>query len=163
ATLQDASADAGGTVKYVYYSSLAACNDEGNSFASPGGTSAGEKTVTNGLVPDSDEASFNSAGSFYWRAWYSGDDNNNPASSGCQEEVLLVISPGISISKDPSSQTIRNPGTASWTITVKNTGDATLTDVHVDDALAPGCSRSAAEIAADPNAPHPGTATFEPG
>src|SRR5207247_2526988 len=104
ATLQGASADAGGTVKYVYYSSLADCNDEGNSFASPGGTSAGEKTVTNGLVPDSDEASFNSAGSFYWRAWYSGDDNNKPASSGCQEEVLLVISPQISISKKPDAQ-----------------------------------------------------------
>jgi uncharacterized repeat protein (TIGR01451 family) len=163
ATLQGASADAGGTVKYVYYSSLAACNDEGNTFDNPGGTSAGEKTVTNGVVPDSDDATFNSAGTFYWRAWYSGDGNNEKASSGCQEEILLVISPGISISKDPASQTIRNPGTASWTITVENTGDATLTDVHVDDAQAPGCSRSAAEIAADPNAPHPGTATFEPG
>ena len=163
ATLQGASADAGGTVKYVYYSSLAACNDEGNTFDNPGGTSAGEKTVANGVVPDSDDATFNSAGTFYWRAWYSGDGNNEKASSGCQEEILLVISPGISISKDPASQTIRNPGTASWTITVENTGDTTLTGVHVDDAQAPGCSRSAAEIAADPNAPHPGTATFEPG
>jgi uncharacterized repeat protein (TIGR01451 family) len=163
ATLQGASADAGGTVKYVYYSSLAGCNDEGNSFASPGGTSAGEKTVTNRLVPDSDEASFNSAGSFYWRAWYSGDDNNNPASSGCQEEVLLVISPHISISKKPDSQTIRNGDTASWTITVTNEGDSTLTNVHVTDAQAPGCERTAEQIAADPNAPNPGTATFDPG
>src|SRR5204862_6706139 len=64
------------TAKYRYYSTLAACNDAANTYASPGGTSAGDKTVTAGVVPNSDDATFNSAGTFYWRAWYSGDSNN---------------------------------------------------------------------------------------
>ena len=64
-----------------------------------------------------------------------------------------MISPAISISKKPDSQTIRNGDTANWTITVTNTGDSTLTDVHVDDAQAPGCARTAAEIAPDRAAP----------
>src|SRR5262249_49921003 len=85
------------------------------------------------------------AGNYAFQAHYNGDDNFDASTSPC--EPFLVISPGISISKDPATQTIRNPGTASWTITVTNTGDATLTDVHVDDALAPGCARSAAGIA----------------
>src|SRR5207247_2846114 len=128
--------------------------------ASRAGPPAGGRTLRNGLVPDSDGASFNPAASFYGRPWYSGDDNNHPASSGCQEEVLLVISPHISISKKPDSQTIRNGDTASWTITVTNDGGSTLTNVHVDDAQAPGCARTAAEIAQIP--PH-NSSTFAPG
>src|SRR5437868_5666547 len=86
-TLTGATTDAAGTVKYRYYSTLAACNDAGNTFASPGGTGAGEKTVAAGLVPNSDDATFNSAGTFYWRAWYSGDGNNNATSSACADEA----------------------------------------------------------------------------
>src|SRR5439155_1577305 len=89
-TLSGATSDAGGTVKYRYYSTLAACNDAANTYASPGGTSAGDKTVTAGVVPNSDDATFNSAGTFYWRAWYSGDSNNSGASSACADEALVV-------------------------------------------------------------------------
>jgi uncharacterized repeat protein (TIGR01451 family) len=160
ATLHNATSDASGTVKYRFYSSLAACNDAGNTFASPGGTGAGEKTVTNGSVPDSDAVQFNSAGTFYWRAWYSGDGNNNATSSACADETLLVLNPGITITKKPDSQTIRSGETAHWTITVSNTGDATLTNVHVTDAQAPGCARTAGEIAQIP--PH-NSSTFAPG
>jgi uncharacterized repeat protein (TIGR01451 family) len=121
----------------------------------------GTVALVAGVAHPSQASGALAAGDYGFQAHYNGDDNFDPSTSPC--EPFTVISPGISISKDPATQTIRNPGTASWTITVENTGDATLTDVHVDDALAPGCSRSAAEIAADPNAPHPGTATFEPG
>jgi uncharacterized repeat protein (TIGR01451 family) len=265
-TLSGATADAGGTVKYRYYSVLADCN--AGTFASPGGTSAGDKTVTAGVVPNSDNATFNSAGTYYWRAFYSGDANNSAASSTCVDETLvvsplkpsittnagptvrlgangtdltdsatlegatpdaggeitfrlfsddecttqvgddvtikvdgnavyasppvhvdkagtyhwianyggddnnektanacneanenvLVINPAISVTKKPDSQTVRNGDTAHWTITVTNTGDSTLTGVHVTDAQAPGCERTAAQIAADR-----GSSTFAPG
>ena len=45
-------ADAGGMVKYRVYASLTDCNN--GTVATPGGTSAGDKTVTNGIVPQSD-------------------------------------------------------------------------------------------------------------
>jgi uncharacterized repeat protein (TIGR01451 family) len=87
-TLTGATSDAGGTVKYRYYSVLADC--QAGTFATTGGTSAGDKTVTNGVVPNSDDATFNTAGTYYWRAFYSGDGNNNAASSTCQDETLVV-------------------------------------------------------------------------
>ncbi len=63
------------------------------------------------------------------------------------EEVPAVQSPAISITKDPASQTFPSGGTASFTITVENTGNVTLTNVTVTDALAPGCARTSDDIA----------------
>ena len=43
-------------------------------------------TVTvpaSGIVPNSSAATFNSAGTYYWQAVYSGDANNNGTSSPC--------------------------------------------------------------------------------
>ena len=102
------------------------------------------------------------AGTYHWIANYGGDDKNGPTENGCNEENenVLVISPAISITKKPDTQTIRNGDTATWTITVTNTGDSTLTNVHVDDAQAPGCARTAAEIALIPS--HL-SSTFAPG
>ena len=63
-----------------------------------GAQSAGTKTVTNGSVPDSDPITFNSAGDFYWQAVYSGDANNNAATSACTSEHLVVnkLQPNVS-------------------------------------------------------------------
>jgi hypothetical protein len=47
-------------------------------------------------VPDSNAITFNSAGTFYWQAVYSGDTNNNGATSACTSEVLTVTAPHIS-------------------------------------------------------------------
>jgi hypothetical protein len=41
-------------------------------------------------VPDSNPITFNSAGDFYWQAVYSGDSNNNGATSPCTSEHLVV-------------------------------------------------------------------------
>src|SRR5206468_49265 len=44
-----------------------------------------------GVVPDSKSHTFNSAGTFYFQATYSGDDNNHgPVSSPCTSEQLVV-------------------------------------------------------------------------
>jgi hypothetical protein len=81
ATLTGATADAGGTVTYTVYSD-SACTQ----VVASGGT----KDVANGIVPDSDPVTFNSAGDFFWQAVYSGDPNNDPATSVCTSEHLLV-------------------------------------------------------------------------
>src|SRR5205807_1615566 len=61
-----------------------------NDTCSAGARDAGTKAVTNGAPADSDGLVFNSAGTFYWQAVYSGDGNNNGATSPCQSEILTV-------------------------------------------------------------------------
>src|SRR5436190_414643 len=89
-TLHNQTADAGGTVKYAFYSSLSACNL--GSFATPGGTSLGTKNVTNGVVPDSDSTgALNTAGTYYFRPYYSPDPRSTGlVSSACADETLVV-------------------------------------------------------------------------
>jgi hypothetical protein len=96
ATLTLASGNAGGSVFYRYYTSVADCNldaaaFDGTSNSLTHGTAAGTGTVTNGVVGDSSSVPFNSAGTFYWAAFYSGDNNNIPAHSDCTSEPLHVI------------------------------------------------------------------------
>jgi uncharacterized repeat protein (TIGR01451 family) len=84
ANLHDATADAGGTVTYAVFD-----NDEcaGDPFAD-----AGTKTVVNGVVPDSNAVIFDETGTFYWQATYSGDANNEAATSSCKSEIVTVSS-----------------------------------------------------------------------
>jgi hypothetical protein len=95
ATLTGATSGAGGTVDYRYYSSSADCVTDATAFdgtvaSLTGGTDVGSVTVTGGVVPDSASATFNSAGTFYWAAFYTGDANNDKASSDCTAEALVV-------------------------------------------------------------------------
>jgi uncharacterized repeat protein (TIGR01451 family) len=133
AALHGATADAGGTVTYTVYSD-SECSTQ---FAD-----AGTKDVDGGQVPNSDGVAFPTAGTYYWQAEYSGDPNNLGSRSACTEEVLQVDSPSISITKNPKSQSILTGGTANFTITVKNTGTVTLTNVTVVDLLAPSCAKA---------------------
>jgi len=57
-----------------------------------------------------------------------------------------VIGPAVNIDKTPDSQTILTGDDATFTITVTNTGDVTLTDVTVTDTLAPDCEASFASL-----------------
>ncbi len=61
--------------------------------------------------------------------------------------VAPATHPAITIVKNPKSQTITRGGTATFTITVTNTGDVALTDVKVTDALSPNCNRTIGTIA----------------
>jgi uncharacterized repeat protein (TIGR01451 family) len=80
-TLTGATATAGGTVHYQVFSD-SGCTTK---FAD-GGT----KAVVNGAAGDSDPVTFNQSGNYYWQADYSGDANNNAASSNCSLEVVAV-------------------------------------------------------------------------
>jgi hypothetical protein len=70
ATLSGATADAGGTVTYTVY-------DNNTCTSNANDRNAGTVTVVNGVVPDSNTLQFNSVGTFYWQASYSGDANND--------------------------------------------------------------------------------------
>jgi hypothetical protein len=72
---------AGGTVTYSYFSGPT-CSGTPTMVGIP-------VTVTNGLVPDSVSQSFALAGPYSWNAVYSGDTNNNLATSAC--EPLTVV------------------------------------------------------------------------
>ncbi len=107
ATLTGATANAGGTVTYTVNID-SACS---------AGRPAGTVTVTNGVVPDSNSITFNTAGDFFWQAIYSGDDNNNGATSVCTSEHLVVtkLSPSIattlSLSSVPVGSTVSDSAT----------------------------------------------------
>lgn len=55
--------------------------------------------------------------------------------------------PGIEIQKSPDSQVVEEGKTASFSISVTNTGNVALTDVAVVDALAPDCDRTIGALA----------------
>jgi uncharacterized repeat protein (TIGR01451 family) len=84
-----------------------------------------------------------------YNAEYLGDANY-PARTGACEPLTVtpVPAPAIAIVKNPKSQTVANGGTATFTITVTNAGNVTLTDVTVTDPLSPNCNRTKAQIPA---------------
>jgi uncharacterized repeat protein (TIGR01451 family) len=61
--------------------------------------------------------------------------------------VQPVTHPAVQIVKDPKSQTVTKGNTATFTITVLNTGDVALTDVVVTDALSPNCNKTIGTLA----------------
>jgi uncharacterized repeat protein (TIGR01451 family) len=84
-----------------------------------------------------------------YAADYSGDANYPPRTGACESlTVTPVPAPSLSIVKNPKSQTVAVGGTATFSITVTNTGNTLLTDVHVDDPLTPSCNRTKADIPA---------------
>jgi hypothetical protein len=126
ATLTGATADAGGTVTYTAYT---------DSSCTQNAQSAGTKTVTNGVVPNSDPVTFPTAGTFYWQASYSGDANNNAATSACTSEVLVVTEPTI-----VSSQSLIANDCATFTGLTSDAG-GTIT-FELFDPTQPTCSGS---------------------
>ena len=93
ATLHGVTSTAVGTIEFRYYDAPAACDSDVAAFpgtAPSGGTSVSTQTVTNGAAPPSAAATFPTAGTFYWAAFYSGGPNNLPSASDCATEPLVV-------------------------------------------------------------------------
>ena len=89
ASLSGNTSDAGGTVSYGLFSDDTCQTLVADLTPSP-------NTVSSGSVPNSLGHQFNSAGTFYFQATYSGDANNNnstPVSSTCTSETLVVNNP----------------------------------------------------------------------
>jgi len=86
---------AGGTVTYEFFTG-STCVGTATTVGSP-------VTVTNGVVPNSASQAFNSAGSFSWNAVYSGDANNNGATSPCEPLTVNKATPGLTTAVSPST------------------------------------------------------------
>ncbi|NJN92670.1 MAG: DUF11 domain-containing protein [Anaerolineales bacterium] len=63
------------------------------------------------------------------------------------EAWVQVITPALTISKTPDSQLAQSGDVVTFTITVTNSGDITLTNVTVTDALASNCDQSLGDMA----------------
>jgi len=84
-----------------------------------------------------------------YQAEYLGDVNYPTHLGACEPlAVTAVPQPAIAIVKNPKGQTLAIGGTAKFQITVTNTGNTVLTDVHVDDPLSPNCNRTKAQLPA---------------
>ncbi len=84
AVLSGATATAGGTVVFDVF-------DNANCASSSGlVTSLAPVTVLGGNVPDSPAWTPTSSGTYYFVAFYSGDNNNGSVSSGCAAEPITV-------------------------------------------------------------------------
>jgi hypothetical protein len=133
AALTGATANAGGTVTYTVYTDTA---------CSAGAQSAGTVTVTNGVVPDSNAITFNQTGDFYWQAVYSGDANNDAATSVCTSEHLVVAPKSPSIATTLSAETVEVGGTvhdsATLTGATSNAGGTVTYTVYTDTACSTG-------------------------
>ena len=143
-----------GSITFSLYSASAGCS----------GTPLYTKTV-NGVTGNGPYGSGSfipvAAGTYNWIASFGGDANNKAVSDTCTSSNESVVvsspppppppppsSPAISIAESPGAQTIASGTAASFTILVTNTGDVTLTNVGVTDALAPNCNQTSAGIAA---------------
>jgi hypothetical protein len=115
-TLSGATATAAGTVMYHAYAGANTCT--GTDLLNS------QKTVANGVVPDSADFTPAAAGNYSFQAVYSGDANNDPATSVCSTEQLLVKT-NPSISTTLSSSTVNVGATMHDSATLSGaTGDA---------------------------------------
>jgi hypothetical protein len=90
AQLTGATANAGGTISYAVYTD-SSCTTLATAPAISGQPTGG--AVTNGSPASSSSVTFNTPGTYYWQATYSGDVNNVGTKSPCGSEVLVVINP----------------------------------------------------------------------
>src|SRR5207248_6465 len=100
-----------GTVTFRYYSSSSACTAATDGT---GGSSGGSGNVSSGSAHGS-AVQFNSSGTFYWKAFYSGATNINASSSGC--EVLNVRQP------TSTSTTLHETNSSGIDVSPVNNGD----------------------------------------
>ena len=131
ATLSGVTGDASGTVTYSVYS-----DSECTTKVADGGT----VDVTDGAVPNSNDVTFNTPGTYYWQASYSGDGNNGSALSACTDEKLVVaplIDLAVTKVGSPNPITI-GQGNITWTMVVTNNGPDTATGVKISDPLPAG-------------------------
>ncbi|MFW2381176.1 MAG: DUF7507 domain-containing protein, partial [Acidimicrobiales bacterium] len=74
------------------------------------------------------------------------DALGNPVSDS-DDAAVDVIDPAIDIQKTPDAQSVVLGGTATFDITVTNTGDVDLSGVAVSDPAAPGCDANLGSLA----------------
>src|SRR2546426_955817 len=110
---------AGGTVTYRFF---------GGSVCSGTSTPVGSPvTVAGGVVPNSISQSFNSAGPYSWNAAYSGDANNNLATSPCESLTVNKANPTITTALSQNVIIVGSSVTDSATLTNNFQAGGTVT------------------------------------
>src|SRR5207253_1219389 len=129
-----------GTVTYEFFT--------GSTCAGTATTVGTPVTVTNGVVPNSASQAFNSPGSFSWNAVYSGDANNNGATSACEPLTVQKASPTIATTLSSTSIVVGNTVTDSSTLTSSfNAGGTVTYSVFTNGACtAPGTAVSTVTV-----------------
>lgn len=150
ATLSGASATPTGTVTYAVYTDRACTTPATAGSGGQISAQPGQVTLASGSVPNSPDISFNVAGTYYWQAVYSGDANNNGATSPCASEpVLIKTNPTVTTTLSATTVNIGDPVHDSATLngtTADATGTVTYT-VYTDNA----CTvKATSQISAQP-------------
>jgi uncharacterized repeat protein (TIGR01451 family) len=70
-----------------------------------------------------------------------------PNVTSTDTEAITVINPSINIVKSTTTPSILSGGSVTFSITVTNTGDTSLSNVAVSDPTTPGCARSIGNLA----------------
>ena len=104
-----------------------------NSFTRSGYSFSGWNTATDGsgtAYADGADYPFTASATLYAQ-WHASGGGGGGGGGGGSSSFVVTISPG--------SQTVSAGGTASWTVSVTNTGGAYLYAVGLSDPGAPGC------------------------
>jgi len=123
ATLTGATTTAGGQVVYTVYTD-SGCTAQASLTGNPS-----TKNVTNGSAAQSDPITFSQAGTFYWKAHYTGDANNAAADSSCVSltvngsTVTLTINNGNTTPINLGSVDPGNSNVVSGAVTVSVSGN----------------------------------------
>src|SRR2546427_659255 len=96
-------ANPGGQISWKLYDNKECKSAEGGVVATDGPVAVsanGDYATPSGASPE--------AGTYYWVASYSGDANNAPAASGCEDEPVTVgkAAPSLRTTQDPASGTV---------------------------------------------------------
>lgn len=136
ATLSGATSNAGGTVTYYWYWTGQEGSCTGQSASDP-------VTVTSGVVPNSASYGPFTSGTYSWKAVYSGDGNNQGATSACESLVVKPATPAL-VTK-LSANSIAAGGSASDSGTLSSgynpTGTITFFESTTDTCPAPGATQ----------------------
>ena len=92
----------------------------------------------NGNYETPNGVTLDNAGTYYWVASFSGDDFNNPSSSGCNDEPVVVNAPDLTLTKTADHATVNAGDPLGFTITVSNAGPGTAKGVTLADPLPAG-------------------------
>jgi hypothetical protein len=111
---------ASGSVAYTVYS---------NSTCTSVAVQAGSGSVSGASAAASSAISVLAPGKYYWGASYSGDINNQAASSTCGSEVLTVLAP-------TATATVQSAGGVSGTTLTVPQGTSVTDQAHITGALA---------------------------
>ncbi len=116
------------------------------SAADCGGTVLDTETVNNisadGIYETPKGVQLNNVGTYYWVASFSGDSNNDPFTSGCNDEPVVVNAAEIHMLKTADAAQVSAGDPIGFTMTVWNDGIGDAHGVMLNDVLptTPGLS-----------------------